>query len=125
MVVLQKRSKRKATGSRYKYSKTRKQHASGSLPTLTKLGSKKVKTDEGLSNHKKTRVMHHEKANVLDPKSNKIKSVKIKTILENPANKNFVRRNIMTKGTIIDTELGKAKITSRPGQDGTINAVLV
>ncbi|MDD5778571.1 MAG: 30S ribosomal protein S8e, partial [Candidatus Thermoplasmatota archaeon] len=25
----------------------------------------------------------------------------------------------------IDTEMGKAKITSRPGQDGCINAVLL
>ena len=51
--------------------------------------------------------------------------VKIKTIIENQANRNFVRRNIMNKGAIIDTEIGKAKITSRPGQDGTVNAILV
>ena len=46
-------------------------------------------------------------------------------VVENPANRHFVRRNIMTKGTVIETEKGKARITSRPGQDGTINAVLI
>ena len=43
---------------------------------------------------------------------------------ENPANPNYVRRNLLTKGAIIKTELGNARILSRPGQDGTINAVL-
>ncbi|MEK6848627.1 MAG: 30S ribosomal protein S8e, partial [Nanoarchaeota archaeon] len=42
-----------------------------------------------------------------------------------PANRHFIRRNIMTKGSVIDTELGKARITSRPGQDGVVNAVLI
>ena len=36
-----------------------------------------------------------------------------------------VRRNILTKGAIIETDAGKAKITNRPGQEGTVNAVLV
>ncbi|MEK6949175.1 MAG: 30S ribosomal protein S8e, partial [Nanoarchaeota archaeon] len=49
----------------------------------------------------------------------------IKTISGNPANRHFVRRNIMTKGAIIETEKGKARITSRPGQDGAVNAVLI
>ena len=47
------------------------------------------------------------------------------SVVENPANIHYVRRNIMTKGAIIETELGKAKITSRPGQTGTINAILI
>ena len=47
------------------------------------------------------------------------------TVTENPANKNYVRRNYLTKGAVVTTELGKAKITNRPGQDGCINAVLV
>ncbi len=46
-------------------------------------------------------------------------------MVENPANPNYVQRNIITKGAIIKTSAGNAKVTSRPGQDGTINAVLV
>jgi small subunit ribosomal protein S8e len=47
------------------------------------------------------------------------------TIAENPSNRNFARRSIMTKGTVIETSAGKARITNRPGQEGAINAVLI
>jgi len=43
----------------------------------------------------------------------------------NTANKHYIRRNIMTKGTIVRTNLGLVRVTSRPGQDGVINAVLL
>ena len=77
------------------------------------------------SNIRKVRTLSTETANLYDPKEKKYSQVKIKSVLDNPANKHYVRRNIMTKGTVIDTEKGKAKITSRPGQDGVINAVLI
>ncbi|MFB6184110.1 MAG: 30S ribosomal protein S8e, partial [Haloarculaceae archaeon] len=44
---------------------------------------------------------------------------------ENPSNPNYARRNIITKGAIIETSEGRARVTSRPGQDGQVNAVLV
>ena len=46
-------------------------------------------------------------------------------VIDNPASKDFIRRKIITKGAIIKTEIGDAKVTSRPGQDGVINAVLI
>jgi len=46
-------------------------------------------------------------------------------LIENKANKEFLRKRIITKGAIIETELGKAVVTSRPGQDGVINAKLI
>jgi small subunit ribosomal protein S8e len=46
-------------------------------------------------------------------------------VVENPANPHYVRRNILTKGAIVETEFGKARIISRPGQHGVINGVLV
>jgi len=58
-------------------------------------------------------------------RTKKYSKVKIKNVVENPANRHFVRRNILTKGTVVDTDKGKAKITNRPGQEGSINAVLV
>ena len=78
-----------------------------------------------MGNSQKMRLLSMDIANIFDPKTKKYQQVKIKTILENPANRHYVRRNIMTKGSVIDTEMGKARITSRPGQDGTVNAVLV
>jgi small subunit ribosomal protein S8e len=55
----------------------------------------------------------------------KTKKVAITAVDENPANKDFKRENILSLGGLVDTELGKAKIVSRPSQDGVVNAVLV
>lgn len=125
MVVFQGRGKRSAKGSRYKKCRNYKKYELGRLPSLTGLGKKQLKSIRTLGGNKKLRLLNEEYANVVDPKTNKAKKAKIKTTTENPANKHFVRRNIMTKGTIIETEIGKARITSRPGQDGVVNAVLV
>ena len=59
------------------------------------------------------------------PKDKKFKKAAIKNVIENSSNRHYARANIMTKGAVIETELGKAKITSRPGQEGVINATLI
>ena len=73
----------------------------------------------------KMRLLSAETANVIDPKSSQVKRVKIITVVENPADLHFVRRNVLTKGAIINTELGRARVTSRPGQTGSVDAVLI
>jgi len=55
----------------------------------------------------------------------KVKKTKIIRVLENPTNNDYQRRGVITKGAIIETEDGKCKVVSRPGQDGTINGILV
>ena len=74
---------------------------------------------------KKSRLLSSDIVNVYDPKTKKYEKLKIETVKENPANSNFIRRNIMTKGAIVKTSKGNARITSRPGQEGSINAILV
>ena len=59
------------------------------------------------------------------PENKTTKKLKILTVKENNADPHYVQRNIMNKGTIISTDEGNAEITSRPGQDGIINAVLI
>jgi len=81
-----------------------------------------VKTFGG---NRKVRVVRTSIASVADPKSGTIKRAKIETVEQNGANPNYVRRNLLTKGAIIRTEIGRARIVSRPGQDGVINAVLL
>jgi len=54
-----------------------------------------------------------------------VKKAKILKVLESPDNPHFSRENLITKGAFIETELGKARVTSRPGQHGVVNAVLV
>ena len=97
----------------------------GSPATLTKLGEKRTKTDSKMGGETKFRLLQANTANVYDPKTKKYSKAKIATIKENPSNRNFVRRNIMTKGAVIETTSGLARITNRPGQEGAINAVLV
>jgi small subunit ribosomal protein S8e len=55
----------------------------------------------------------------------KSKKVSIKNVLETPANTFLARQNILIKGAIIETELGKAKITNRPSQEGNVQAILI
>lgn len=127
-MISQKRSLRKATGGRYKVVKTtrlKKKANMGSLPTYTKVGPERKKIQRARGGNLKFRVFSTDKANLFDPKSKTYSQAKINIVVDNPASRHFTRRNIITKGAIILTEKGKAKVTSRPGQDGTVNAVLV
>ncbi|MCK4518463.1 hypothetical protein KAT92_06805 [Candidatus Babeliales bacterium] len=54
-----------------------------------------------------------------------VKRARVKDVIESAANRHYTREDIITKGTIIETEAGKARVTSRPGQDGVVNAVLI
>ncbi len=125
MAISQSRPRRKQTGARYVAYRKKKQYELGREPSFTKLGKKRIRVLRVMGANRKLRLLSADTANLFDPKSKSFKQVKIKTITDNPANRHFIRRNIMTKGSVIDTELGKARITSRPGQDGVVNAVLV
>ena len=126
MAITHTRSTRKASGGRYKKgANKKKQYELGRQPALTHIGERRAKSVRTLGNNKKVRVTASNSANVFDPKTKKYVQAAIKSVLENPANRHFVRRNIMTKGAVIETDKGKAKITSRPGQDGSIDATLV
>ncbi|MAG50428.1 30S ribosomal protein S8e [archaeon] len=125
MAKSRERSKRKITGGLYRdYRKKRKYMLAG-VPTLTRLDKIKLKKIKTTGGNKKVKTLTNDTANVYDSKQKKCLKLKIKKVLENPANRHFVRRNILTKGTIIETEKGKAIITSRVGQEGTINAKLL
>jgi len=125
MVLIQARSKRKASGGKFRSTLTKRKHMIGRQPVLTKLGATKRKSVRVKGGDQKHKLTQADTANVLDPKTKKVAKVKITNVVENPANRYYVRRNIMTKGTVIVTEKGKARVTSRPGQDGNINAVLI
>ncbi len=118
------KSKRKPSGGRYKPATKRLANLARD-PTATKLGETKKRQIRARGGHTKTVLLTVNKINVMNPKTKKSQVTEIKTTMENPANRNFVKRNILTKGAIVDTKLGKVKITSRPGQEGTLNGVLV
>ena len=124
MAIIQSRPQKKQTGAKYTDFRKRKKHELGRSPTLTKVGEVKRKSTRVLGGNQKIFTLNTDTVNLVG-KDGKTKKVKIKAVVENEANRNYVRRNILTKGTIIETDGGKAKITSRPGQEGVINAVLV
>ena len=125
MVIFQGKGRKNPRGSRYKQFRDYRKYELGRLPSFTGLGKERVKEIRTRGGNRKLRLLSDEYANVVDAKTNKSQKAKIKTISGNPANRHFIRRNIMTKGAIIETEMGKARITSRPGQEGAINAVLI
>ncbi len=55
----------------------------------------------------------------------KVKKTKILKVLENATNNDYQRRGIITKGAILETAEGKCRVVSRPGQSGTVSAVLI
>ena len=125
MPITQHRSYKKPTGARYVAARGKRKFETGRLPTHTKLGQRKIKRLRQKGGGRKTVMLSTDTVNLLDPNTKKHSKVKIKNVIKNPANRHYVRRSILTKGTVIETEKGKAKITNRPGQEGTINAVLV
>jgi len=125
MVISQRRSKRTSTSSRYKKNRTKRLFEQGRVPSLTKVDERKLKIIRTKGGNHKQVLLNENTANLLDKKTKKYSKVKIVSVVETPSNRHFVRRNIMTKGSFIQTEKGKAVITNRPGQEGTINAVLV
>ena len=125
MVLTQYRSKRKATGGLYKRSRSKRLHEIGRSPSLTKIDEKRLKKVRTRGGNQKFRLLQTNVANLLDQKTKKYTKAKILNVVESKASRHFVRRNIITKGAVIETDKGKAKVTSRPGQDGTVNAVLI
>ena len=125
MALWQGKSKRKRTGGRYRpIRKKRKFEIAPEVQFAVIEDERSTKGYRTRGNNKKTRLMTVVDANVFDPKSGKVKKTKILTVKSNTANPNYVQRNIITKGAMVQTELGLAHVTSRPGQDGVVNAVL-
>lgn len=119
------RSRRKATGGRYTQSRKKRRFEVGREKQFTFLGKPRLKVYRTKGANAKSRVLSTDVANVTDRKTGVTKMSKIITVKQNPANPNYTQRNIMNKGAVIQTELGMAVITSRPGQHGMVNATLV
>lgn len=117
------RSTKKRTGGRRRPVRKKRKHELGSAPTETQVGDHKLKTVETHGGNKKIRAIATDIASVATDDG--VESATIEDVVENPSNPNYVRRNIITKGAIVETDVGQARVTSRPGQDGQVNAVLI
>ena len=126
MALWQGRSKKKNTGGRYRHFRGKRKFEIAPESQFTVIREDaSMKTYRTRGNNSKGRLMTASYANVFNPKTGKSQHSRILTVTDNPANPNYVQRNIITKGALVETEAGVAKITSRPGQDSVVNAVLV
>ena len=125
MALWQGKSRRKPTGGRRVPSASKRTFEIGREKQYTKLGAESLKQYRGAGGNVKVGMLAAEFANVVDKKTNTVKKVKIINVKANPADPNYIQRNILNKGATIETEIGDAVVTSRPGQDGAVNAILL
>ncbi|ALV63124.1 SSU ribosomal protein S8e [Thermococcus sp. 2319x1] len=125
MAIWQGRSLKKPSGGRIILARKKRKRELGREPAFTRVVEDKEerKIIRTYGGNRKVRLVKALYANVFE--NGKGRKVKIISVVENPANRQYVRRNIITKGAIIQTEIGRAIVTSRPGQDGVVNAVLI
>jgi small subunit ribosomal protein S8e len=125
MALWQGKSRRKPTGGRLISSKGKRRFEIGTEKQFTKIGAQSLKKYRTAGGGLKVRMLSAEYANVVDKKKNTVTKTKILGVKTNPADPNYVQRSLINKGATIKTDLGDAVITSRPGQDGAVNAVLL
>jgi len=117
--------KRKKTGGKKRAYRTRRAYDKGRFPVETVLGETRRKTVSGRARISKNKIVRTDLVNLSNPETGLTERVAIQDVVRNPANPDYNRRGVITKGTIIRTEKGLAKIVSRPGQHGSLNAILI
>lgn len=117
--------KKKPSGGRKRSYRKKRKFEQGLFPAETILGETKRKVGRKKGGNLKVKVLRDEYACVTDPESGKTEKVEVRRVIRNPANVDYDRRGVITKGAIIETPKGLARVTSRPGQHGVINAILI
>ena len=113
----------KITGGRKRASRSRRKYEIDRFPNEALVGDQITITRKVRGKNNKTSVKTIDSVNLAI--GSKIKRVKIIKVLENATNNDYQRRGVISKGTILETEEGKCRVVSRPGQHGTVNAILV
>jgi len=116
---------RKISGGRYIRNRKKRFYEFKGQRKTAKLGNEKKKSKRTRGRNKKTFLLKAKFVNIQIKGKGKNKRVEIKNVIETPSNKFLARQNIITKGAIVETELGKVRITSRPSQEGVLNGILV
>lgn len=118
-------SARTVTGGRLKQNRGKKKYEIGREAGDTTVSETRKKSIETFGGNLKYRLLRCDVVCLNDPVTGNAKKAKIESVIANDANLNYIRRNIITKGAIIKTEFGEARVTNRPSQDGAVNAVLL
>lgn len=116
---------RKLTGGRKVAMRGRRKFEIDRYPNEAVVGTTQIVARRTRGNNVKAAFKTAEFANVVDKEAKKVTKSKILKVSKNPANRDYERRGVISKGATIETESGSAVVVSRPGQDGVVNAVLV
>lgn len=119
------KSRRKNTGGRNVLARGKRRTEISTEKQWAYIGEPKRKNYRRTGGNPLTRVLVDNSVSVANRSTGKVEKAKIINVLENPCDSNYVRRNILTKGAVIETDKGQVRITSRPGKDGVINGVLI
>jgi small subunit ribosomal protein S8e len=118
------RKQKPSGGRRHVYRKKRK-YEQGTFAAETLMGEQKRKFVRGRGGNLKIKILAEKQVCVTDPKTGKTEKTEVVRVVKNPANIDYNRRGVITKGAVVETPLGQARITSRPGQHGVLNAVKI
>lgn len=113
----------KITGGRRHPLRSRRKYELDRFPNEAVIGTQVTVTRKVRGKNIKSAIKTIDSVNLAI--DSKIKRVKIIKVLENATNNDYQRRGIISKGAMLETEAGKCRVVSRPGQDGTVNAILV
>jgi len=117
--------KKKETGGRKRAYRVKRNFEKGTFPAETTLGEPRRRTVRGHGGQTKVKLLKDKYVSVTDLKRGKTEKTEILRVISNKANLDYNRRGVITKGAEIETSLGRARVTSRPGSDGVINAVII
>lgn len=114
----------KITGGTRHPLRTRRKYECDRYPNEALTGAQVTITRRTRGKNSKTALKTVDFANLVT-EGNVVKKTRIIKVLDNPTNNDYKRRGVITKGAVLETEDGRCRIVSRPGQDGTVNAVPV
>ncbi len=103
-------------------SKRRDKRKSASIEVTIpiQIGEETKNSVRTVGGHRKMRLLKIKTGNLFDTKSKTFAKVELLKVVENAANRSYARRNIITKGSVIETSGGKALVINRPGQSGQV-----
>jgi small subunit ribosomal protein S8e len=125
MVMWHGESGRKLTGGKIHSARKKRKYELGRESVYPRVGEEKRLVVSTKGNGNKIKLASLSFVNLTDTKSKTTKKVKILDVITNPAHPDLARRKVVSQGAIINTEMGKARITSRPTQHGVANAILI
>ena len=115
----------KITGGRRIPLRIRRKYETDRYPNEPINGAQVTITRHVRGNNRKTALKSVDFVNLASAGDAKVKKVKIIKVLDNATNNDYKRRGIITKGAVLETEQGKCRVVSKPGQNGIVNAILL